>query len=185
MVDLQSLIFSPNDVGKFTTELVEYRATTKDRAVTSHIPSLDRELLAPFPGELVVIMGYASNYKSSFMSYWARVIAQDILDENTPETENDFVVFVSWEMSLEEFGFHDLARQAGLDGGDLWAGRVSEEDLRKTREAGAVRGALPLWMIGHSLIKRRQITTLTLEMVQDVLTRIEDTKGYAPRAVFL
>jgi replicative DNA helicase len=175
----RDIIYTPNEVGNIVVAEVQQRRANPGAGVRSYIKPLDEHLLPLRPGELVVIIGRTSNYKSGLMQYWARNIAQDI------EGDGEMVVYVTWEMAVEELGLYDLAASACLNASDIAQGRVSDDAWERLQIAAMQRAAIPLWLIGHSVDRRKKRPDLTLSNVGRALRLIDDEMNMHPRAIFL
>ena len=85
-----SIVFSPADVSNLTLKAVEEIKSTVGKGVRTGIDTLDHDLLPLRAGELVVVMGYTSNYKSGFMNY----IIKSAIKQREPD---EIVIKVTWE----------------------------------------------------------------------------------------
>ena len=180
--DLLRIVYTPNDIARLTLRTVEQRIENKGQGLRANIATLDAILMPFFPGELIGIMGRPSNYKTGFMQFLARQFVSQV---GASGKENEMVVYVTWEVSVEELGFYDLAHMVQLDAAQVWQGNVTEEALAKIRDAAMHRAAQPIWVIGHSLSRRRELRKLTLQSVHDALLTVETHMDFHPRAIFL
>lgn len=180
--ELLKIVYTPNDIARLTLRTVEQRIVNKGQGLRTNIASLDKILMPFFPGELVGVMARTSNYKTGFMQYLARQFVKQI---DAQADDKEMVVYVTWEVSVEELGFYDIAHMVQLDAAQVWQGNVSEEALAQIRNAAMHRAAQPIWIIGHSLTRRRELRKLTLGSVRDALLAVETHQGFHPRAVFL
>ena len=155
----RDIVYTPNEVGNLVVSAVKERRENPGAGVRSSIPTLDEHLLPLRPGELVTIIGRPSNYKSGLMQYWARKVAEEI------DNESEVVVYVTWEMGVEELGLYDLAASACLNAVDIAQGRVSEDAWAQLQQAAMRRASIPLWLIGHSVERRKKRPDLTLSNV--------------------
>ena len=181
--DLLRIVYTPNDIARLTVRTVEERMENKGQGLTTGIATLDKILMPFFPGELIGVMARTSNYKTGFMQFLARQFAAQI-DAN--ESKNEMVVYVTWEVSIEELGFYDLAHMADVDASQVWQGNITPNGLEQIKTAAMHRAAQPIWTIGHSLARRRELRKLTLDKVRDALLEVEiHQDGFHPRAIFL
>lgn len=178
----QDLVFSPAQVSSLVLETLQGNMTRPGGGVRLHIPSIDAGLLPLRPSELVTVMGRPSNFKTGLMGFWAREEARRVAGEDLPD---EIVVFVTWEMAVEELGLFDIAAQAGLDASELAQGKISQDEWKRLEEAAMKRSALPIWLLGHSIKNRRKRHRLTMSNVIDALRWVEDNMGLRPRVVFL
>lgn len=178
----QDIVYTPPQVGTLVLNAIEERRRMPGAGVRTHIPDIDKRFLPLRPGELVTVMGRPSNYKTGLMQYWAREEAKKILDEGASK---EMVVFVTWEMAVEELGLYDLAAQASLNAAEISQGRVSEQQWAMLQAAAMKRSALPIWIFGHSIERRKRRPRLTVSNVLEALLYVEDEIQYHPRVIFL
>lgn len=178
----RDLIYTPSEVGTLVLGAIEERRADPGAGIRLGISPVDQALLPLRPGELVTITSRPGHYKSGLMTFWARNIARDLLKE---EKKQDVVVFVTWEMAIEEIGLYDLAAAIKLDAADLAQGRVDDAGLVKLQGAAMRRASIPLWLVGHSIKRRKKRTRLTLSNVARALMWIEENMAFHPSIIFL
>lgn len=180
--ELLRIVYTPNDIARLTLKTVEQRIENKGQGLRTNIASLDKILMPFFPGELIGVMARTSNYKTGFMQFLARQFVRQI---EAAGSANEMVVYVTWEVSVEELGFYDLSHMVQLDAAQIWQGEIDEAALAQLRNAAMRRSTQPIWVIGHSLARRRELRKLTLQSVRDALLAVETHQDFRPRAVFL
>ena len=185
MVDqtARDITYSPPEVSTLVLKTIAERKARPGAGVRLGIPSIDKQMLPLRPGDLVTITGRPSNYKSGLMSYWARKVAKDITEAE--DSENKVVVYITWEMAIEEIGMYDLAATSGLSAAELAQGRCSDIDFESLQQAAMRRAMSPLWLIGHSIERRKKRPKLTLSNVAKALMWLDDEMGMRPEIVFL
>lgn len=161
-----------------------YRTATQGGpvGVTSGLIDLDRVLTPCQPGQLISIIGRPGHYKSGLAQWWARRLAQESLDA---EAFGDVVMYVTWEMSLEELGKRDISALAMLDPSEFRYGQASQETLAKVDYAAAHGSALPMVYLGHSSASRTARAPQTIWTVEASLHWLREKNGYQPKAIFL
>ena len=179
---VRAIVYTPAEVSGLVLEAVEERRGASGAGIRLGIKPVDRELLPLRPGELVTVTSRPGHYKSGLMQFWARNIARDLLKQ---EKKQEVVVFVTWEMAIEEIGLYDLAAAVKIDAAELAQGRIDDEGLEKLRGAAMRRASIPLWLVGHSIKRRKKRTRLTLSNVARALMWIEDKMAFHPRIIFL
>lgn len=179
----QDITYSPAEVGNLVVKTISERKARPGAGIRMGIPSVDKMLLPLRPGDLVTITGRPSNYKSGLMSYWARKVARELTESD--DGENKIVVYITWEMAIEELGLYDLAASTGLSAAELSQGRCSDIEFDNLQEAAMKRAMSPLWLIGHSIERRKKRTRLTMSNVARALTWLDDELGLQPAIVFL
>lgn len=179
----RDITYSPPEVGTLVLKTITERKARPGAGVRLGIPSVDKQLLPLRPGDMVTITGRPSNYKSGLMSFWARKVAKDLAQSE--ESDKKIVVYVTWEMAIEEIGMYDLAASSGLGASELAQGRCSDIDFESLEQAAMRRAMSPLWLIGHSIERRKKRPRLTLSNVAKALMWIEDEMGFKPEIIFL
>ena len=175
-------IFSPQQVSVQATALVEERSRTTDRGIKTGISAVDKILNPHRPGELRVVLGYTSNYKSGLMNYIARHNARLLAEGSNP---NRVIITVTWEQSVEEQGVTDLAQLAPIDITRMMRGEMRDDDWRKLRAAAVQRGALPWWLIGHSSEGKVRRPRMSLTDVANALAYLVDEQCVSPALICL
>lgn len=176
------IVYDPPTVGRYTIEEIERRRAHKGAGIKLGLGRIDSKLRPVRPGELIVLLGRPSHYKSGFAQWWARHLATDCL---TQERE-DVVAYVTTEMAIEELGIYDLVTTTKLDADRVMdATTLTDAEMATLGGAATLRGALPLWLIGHSLARRRKRVKLDMFNVEKALYWIEDNMQFRPRIVFI
>jgi replicative DNA helicase len=176
--DPATLVYTPGEVSSLTLEAIEDRRSTRDRGVLIGVDAVDRVLKPMRPGELVSVIALSSNWKTGLMQHLARRTAATL-----PGTGNECVLYVTWEIAVEEAGLLDLANATGLDIGDVAEGNVADWD--KLKRAAVARGALPIVVIGHSLKRRKSRPMMTMTNVALAVRWLEDHLGLRVRLACL
>lgn len=181
--DVRDIVFTPNDAVSLALETIASRRTTAGVGVRTGLSSLDEYLCPSRPGELIVVMGMSSNYKSGLMQYWARKAAQEVTQE---QIIGQGAVYVTWEMAIEELLASDLAIAAGLSVMDIMQGHISDADMWTLQnQHGPRRAVTPLYLIGHSLKEGKRRPRLTLDTLGHGFQLVKNEFGLTPRIIFL
>jgi replicative DNA helicase len=178
----RELIYIPTEVSTLVLGAVEERKANPGAGIRLGLPDVDRQMLPLRPGELVTVTGRPGNYKSGLMQYWARRVAGELVEA---DDQQGIVVYVTWEMAIEEIGLYDLAAGAALNAAEVAQGRLDDAAFERLRAAAMKRACLPLWLIGHSIERRKKRPRLTLSNVGRALMWIEEHMEFKPRIVFL
>ena len=134
-------VYSPQQVAKLAIEALE-DLKSSDVGITSGITSLDDVMLPFRPGELIVVMGFTSNYKSGFMNWLIKSAIRQC-------KENEIVIKVTWEDSVEEDTIKWIASDSDISVTSLIKGDNSTR-WNEIMSSYAKRAMTPLWIIGHS-----------------------------------
>lgn len=180
---VNDIIYTPPQVGNLVLDTIAERKAKPGAGVRLGIPLIDKQMLPLRPGELITVTGRPSNYKSGLMTYWARNVARTIQQDES--SDKKIVVYITWEMAIEEIGLYDLAASTGLSAAELAQGRCSDIDFESLRTAAMKRAMSPIWLIGHSIERRKKRPRLTLSNVARALLWIEEEMGFKPEIVFL
>lgn len=178
--DVMKSIYRPLDVATYAVEQIETQVKNKSRAITLGVSDFDQWVKPVMPGEVVYVLAHTSNGKTSFMQYWARQAVKSL----KPNDMTSAVVYVTWESVVEELGLYDLCGLTGIDSTSAWYGDVTEDDVARLRMAAIKRAALPLWVIGYSLRRRRR-DHLTMAVVSESLRRMEEDWHVKPAIIFI
>ena len=162
-----TILYKPADVSKVTLDAIEERQSSRGKGVTTGVPEVDDVLKPIRPGELVTIVALSSNWKTGFMQHMARREAARL-----DPVGDECVLYVTWEVTVEECGLLDLANATGLDIADLADGNVA--DLDQLKRAAIQRGTLPLYVFGHSLARRKKRPVLSMTAVAQAVLWLED-----------
>jgi len=180
----RDIVYTPNEVGKLALEELQTRRTDPAAGVSTHIGSLD-EVVIPFrPGDLIVIMANSSHGKTQFMQYVLRQEAKKIVDKKA-EPETEIVVFVTWETAVEELGMYDIASYTKIPSDKLYQGKITDDDWKNLEVAAFKRSVSPVWVIGHSIKRRKKRPHLTMNNVLAALQWIEEEFGLHPILICL
>jgi len=171
-------IYDPVRVVAKTIDVIEDRIANPQTGIFQGIPDT-ADFLSPWRiGELVGILAYTSNGKSSFMNYIVNQHAYKIraYKESHPDYMHGIAYF-TWEQSVEEQTILDLSRIVGIDASKIFKGDITKADMDKIRGEGAAhRESLPIWLVGHS-VKDRRRERMSMDDVSKAVVWMEDTAG--------
>lgn len=171
-------VYTGNDIANYALEAIEGRRAGKGHELQTGIGALDRHMAPVMPGETVIVLAYTSHGKTAFMQHWARQVTRQIQDAGR------LAVYVTWETTIEELGIYDLCGLTGIDAATAWRGDLQDVEMDNLRMAGLRRAAMPLWAIGYSMKRRREVK-LNMQSVSDSLRAMEDTWKQSPAVIFL
>lgn len=172
------LAYAPQTVAELTLQEVERRRGQRS-GVSFGLAGPDGVVNPLRPGELVVVLGRPSHYKTGLMQWWARSLATSLRGSGRG------VAYCTTEMAIEELGIYDLSNLANLDAREVSRGRVSDEELAEIRRASMDRATIPLWLLGHSLSTRKKRVRISVYTIEKALFWIEDHAEFTAEAVFL
>lgn len=180
---VENTVFGPQEVGTMAYKIVEERSVNPSVGIKTGIEIVDKVLNPHRPGELRVILGYTSNYKSGLMNYIARYNS-NLIKEQGEEGEK-CVITITWEQSVEEQGITDLGQLSGIDMTKMMRGELEDIDWKNLRKAAIDRGCLPWWLVGHSSEGNERRPRLTMTQVAFALEYIIDVQKVIPQLVVL
>lgn len=179
----QDLIFSPAECAALAITALKELQENKGIGLKTGIRPLDNVLLPMRPAELMTVLGYTSWYKSGFMNW--------LLKAAVPQcAENDIVIKVTWEDSVEEDTLKWVSSDAKIPISALIRGENTEWDT--IMQSYNRRIKVPMWIIGHSnqtaAINGKPRPRLTMRdvlgAVNCVCNEVTDQK-YRPRMIVL
>lgn len=175
-------LFTPNDVSILTLAEIDKNRKDPGNGVRVGISGIDTILNPLRPSREVFILGRPSHGKTSFCTQWARNLATTLQQTGK---DGEVVVFITWEMPVEDFGMYDLASECKMDSAALDQGKVTPDEWTALEAAAMRRATLPLWLIGHSVARRKKMPRLTMTNVAQSLMWAEREMGIKPKAIFL
>ena len=182
--DPRDIVYTPNDVSKLALGELENRRQHPGEGIRTHIATLDEKVIPMRPGDLIVVMANSSHGKTSFMQYILRQEAKRIVAKNK-DGMNEIVVFVTWETAVEELGMYDISSYTKIPSDRLYQGIITADEWKNLEVAAFKRATMPVWVIGHSIKRRKKRPDLTMSNVLESLQYIEDEFGLHPTLICL
>jgi len=177
------VVFSPNDAVKLALSSIESRRNEGYKGVKLGLSELDDYFLPGRPGEMIGVLGRSREYKSGLMQWWGRSVAKELIAE---KNLTECVIYVTWEVAIEEIICFDLAYTARMNAIDVVQGKLSDEEMERLRLVeGPRRATMPLYLIGHSIGEKRARPRLSMKAVSEAIYELMDTFSLSPRVVFL
>lgn len=177
---MKDAVFTSQQVSKLTVQEIERRRANKNDGIFIKIPLLEEDLLPLRPGELTAVLGRPSNYKSGVMAIIARDATEQIKDN-----EDDVILYVTWEQSIEEHGLIELANASRIDASKMARGDLTDAEWAAMMKAAVRRGTTPLWLIGHSSQAGKRRPRLSMTDLASALAYIVDEAEKRPRLIVL
>jgi replicative DNA helicase len=160
--------------------VIQRRQTLDRLGVPTFISTLDKYYRPMWPGNLISVIGRPSNYKSGVMQWIARNAAQRLKHE---KVEDRVVVYCTWEQSVEEYMLLELGATSNNDAEQLAEGVVADQEgLQRAMLNLATR---PLWIIGHSIERRKRRPNLTMSNIEQALRWVDNEMGVQPELIVL
>jgi replicative DNA helicase len=176
------VVFEPTVVEALALKTINERRQPGVEGVHFGVPSVDRYFKPAYPGDLWVVLARPSHGKSQLLQWHARQEAERLLRIGK---SNEIVLFLTLEMAVEDLALYDLAAQTSISVADIDEGKIDTAAWERLVQAARVRGALPLWLIGHSSDKARRRPVLSLAELYAALKWIESKIEVKFRCVYL
>lgn len=162
-------VFTPAEVSQFTQEWIAKLAENKDRAIGLGINAINDYFAPLMPGQLCAVIAQTSHYKSGFMHSWERALAYQLMAQ---QRNDEIIVHVSVEESVEEQGILHLAIESGEDSENLARGQVQDWD--KLKRAAIKIGTIPIYRIGDALARPEDMPNLYMSNMLRAVEYLRD-----------
>jgi replicative DNA helicase len=176
------IVYTPSEVSSYTIDLISERMGQRPYALRTKVETVDRYMKPLLPGEVCYISAYTSHGKTAWMQLWARQAVEQL--RLRPEI-GEVAVYLSWETMVEQLGLYDMCAATGVEGTSAYYGEITPEQLDLLKRESVRRAAMPLWIIGDSLKRRRDVGPLTLPMAENVLKRLADVWKVRPAIIYV
>jgi len=191
--DIKDITYTPNAAVKSALQIItelheQAKQPNADLGVFSGLPDVDKVMFPGRPGHVIAVLGRTNHGKSQFMQWWARSQAAFICEQERQERarDNQCVVFVTWEQSIEDMICFDLAQSAKISSRDVMLGKISDEQLQRLHLVdGMKRAVTPIYLIGHSVQEGKARPALTLSAIREGLRLLKKNYDVRPRVLFL
>lgn len=171
-------VYDPTRAVDTTIAFVEDQIANPVIGIKALIPGITDRLDPWKQGDLVGILAYTSNGKTSFVAYVINQHAHQIRSYRDHHPDyNHIIVLFSWEQPIEQMIGVDLSRVTGISVSDILYGKINPTQLKMMKESGEIRKTLPIWLVGHSIHDKRERPLLSMAEVSAVLSWIEDECG--------
>lgn len=176
-------VYTPAEASAYAVEAIRCIRTNATRGAGLRIAEI-RDYFAPvLPGQVVAVIAQTSNYKSGFIHFWERTLAEQLIEDGR---DDEAIIHVSVEECVEEQMYLELARETGEETGKLSRGEV--QDWTRLEMAAVRIGTIPIYRIGDSLARAEDMPSLYLSnMVKSIraLTSGQVTgEAIRPAAIF-
>lgn len=153
----ETVVYGQNEILKIQSDAT--------RALSVGISGI-RDYYAPLrPGQLSAVIAQTSNYKSGFLHFIEKLAAHQLMEQGR---NDEVLIHVSVEESIEEQSYLLLARESGENAGNLARGIVQDWD---NLNSAAIRvGTIPIYRIGESLARADDMFSLTISnMIRSII----------------
>ena len=169
-------VYTPPEVSVYGLDAIRKMAANKGRGASLPVAFI-RDYFAPvMPGQVTAIIAQTSNYKSGFMHFWERCLAEQLIEQGR---EDESIIHVSVEELIEDQSYLYLARESGEDPGSLARGEV--QDWSRLELAAVRVGTIPIYRIGGSLARAEDMPELYLSnMVKSIQALVSGSVTGSP-----
>ncbi len=169
LFDPARVVYTPDEVAALAKERVEYIRDNSHRTLKFFIPGLSDYIAPSLPGEQVMLLAQTSNYKSSFADAWEYAGAKQLQTEGRTD---EVIVHISVEESVEQQVFRLLARETGINAGDISRGTITNWD---DFVFASIRvGDVQIYRIGHSLMRPKELPRLHVSNIIKALDYLQN-----------
>ena len=154
---IKNAVHTPAETSKYTQDYIEKLAANQHRAVGLGISAINDYFAPLMSGQLCAVIAQTSHYKSGFFHSWERALALQLMNQGR---NDEIVVHISVEETVEEQGILMVAIEAGEDSERLARGQV--QDWTKLRAAAIKIGTIPIYRIGDALARPEDMPHLYL-----------------------
>jgi len=172
-----TFVFDPSLISTLTVGSVRAARDLPD-ALKTGIPQLDDHYVMHRPRRVNGIIAHTSEGKTSVMNILARNFVMQI-------SENEIVLFATWEDSIEDLSLAFLAQTSRVPLKSLFSGKLTPSEWDGMMKAATKRAETPLWLIGHSEQKEARRPRLTMTDIWAGMEYIADKRKKKIRAVFM
>jgi len=174
-IDMKRHVHTPDDAVGRALRLIQKRLDDPRSGIKQNIPGTG-DILAPwFAGELVVIVGYTSNGKSSLANYMVTQHAYALRSHQRDNPDyKHVIVYATWEQTIEEQTILDLGRVTAIPTSKILKGELTKDEIDRIWDQGAKdRRSLPVWLIGSSIEDDRSRLRFSMDEISTALAHIE------------
>ena len=139
----KELVHSPADVSKKGVESIRDNRENPFSGIRTGIEGLDNDFLTPWRPQIITVEAYTNHGKTLFMTK----IAENV---ETTCKDNEVVVFIDLENSLEESTVSSFGRVAQIPIEKLLTGNIKDDEWRRLMQAATQRATKKIWLVAYS-----------------------------------
>ena len=170
-VNPNEVTYTPAQVAQQTVRTIDDLMKTPNAGVRIGLSAIDSDMLPMRPGDLTVILGRPSNFKTGFGLFLAMNETKEIMAR---KSDDEIVIYVTLEELIEEHGIKDLCSHAGLEPKLVARGILDDTQYERIKKASIERGKIPLWLMGHSMWNKNFHKSLRVSDINASAKSIEE-----------
>jgi replicative DNA helicase len=175
----KALVFTPAEISTAYAEYAGHIKTHAEHGLTWGVPSMDKAIIPLRPGDVMGIIARPGHGKSSTAAFFAKRVAAQIAADS--RQENSCVIYATYEQTVEECEAFFQAGQAYTATDFAW-GRVPMDTINRR---ALERISLPVWLMGKSLVRRKQTPRMTPDVLYKAIYSIEEDYSIKPALVVI
>jgi hypothetical protein len=138
-------VFTPPETSTLGVERIRQMEANKHRAMPLALRDIGEYVAPLMPGEICAIQAQTSNYKSGFMAWWERNLAQHLAKTGRDEV----IIHVDTENVIESLAIQEISYSSNHSVADLSRGNVRDWG-KVIRAAGEIAG-IQIYRVATSL----------------------------------
>lgn len=158
--DPRSAVYTPPEASEFALHAIQEVRENKQRGVDFPISEIGSYFAPLMPGQICGIIAQTSQYKSGFLRFWERALAEQLVREGR---FNECIIHVSVEETVEEQMYAELAHYGKIPINKLVKGEV--EDFDRLAELAVKTSTIPVYRIGDSIARAETMPNLYLSNI--------------------
>ncbi len=176
---IDDLIYTPAETATIGIESSKKVSTYSEYGIPLGIEGIDGYFAPVMPGQLAVMLGQTSHYKSGLMSFLSENAAKYISQAPGRDARPPAIVYISTEDFIEEQAYTMFARNGAESVRGLSAGEIT--DLKRLEQTAISVSGIPIYRIGLSFarpaIMYEQLYLSNLIRAVDIIAEKRDIRG--------
>lgn len=177
--EIHELIYTPSETATIGIESSKRISSYSDFGIPLGIPGIDGYFSPVMPGQLSVIIGQTSHYKSGLISFLSENAARYISGKDVNGARPPAIVYISTEDFIEEQAYMLFARNSPQSVRDLSSGLIV--DLKALERTAISVAGVPIYRIGLSFtrpsITYDKLYLSNLIRAVDIIAATRDIRG--------
>lgn len=176
---IDDLIYTPAETATIGVESSKRVSTYSEYGIPLGIEGIDGYFAPVMPGQLAVVLGQTSHYKSGLTSFLSENAAKHISKASGRDAKPPAIVYISTEDFIEEQAYTMFARNGAESVRGLSTGDIT--DLKKLEQTAISVSGIPIYRIGLSFsrpaVMYEQLYLSNLIRAVDLIAEKRDIRG--------